>query len=468
MARITIDKTQFFAGERSEDFIDDGGYSADSRGVNPTIRKGMIHGVDTLDDSIDSTPDGETIASCKDEELLGHDLMTLDDVGKLYSINGTTKAEIADAGTANGSWSDGTSDLIPFRGDLFATTTREVVRFSGSNYASVDHDWWTNTRSHGALENSYRHPMEVVEGVLYIADKDNLHLWDGTNSQENAMTLPGDCNITAMVKHPNGRYLIVFTAGTANFAGTQNSQIIAYVIDTVSLEFIQEVPLNEQVGAAKVNKGIVYVRYGHENMKFGFFDGSAVQLIRQLPTDGNESLAGYKHTMQLWKEFLLITTDDHVYAYGEINPGQNAFWKAYTREGDCLYCDALDNDHILIQHEDGGDEPMIRRDLSVAGGGMSFQTGKITLPYEAMITKITFEHEEYSGSGTFGFDVYQITTDDERIQIGDVLYNNLGNKVRRTSIYPNVFVDTNMDLEINHSNDILGFSKIVIEYESAE
>jgi hypothetical protein len=469
MARLTIDKTQFFAGEKSEDFIDDGGYSKDSTGVNPIYRKGMIFGMDTTDTEIDTSQSEAIIASCKDEDILGNDLMILDDTGQLFSIDGTTKTARGDGSTAGGSWSDGTTDLVYYKGDIFGTTSTEVVRFSGSNYSTVDDDWWTNTQSHGGLQGNYRHPMEIVEGILYIADKDDIHLWDGTNSQEDAMTLPGDCNITAMVKHPNGRYLIAFTAGTANFSGNQNSQIIAYVIDTVSLEFIQEIPLDEQVGSAIVKKGTVYVRYGYQNMKFGYFDGTGIQPIRLLPGDGNESLNGYKQTMKHWKDFIVITTDDHIYAYGEINPGQNAFWKVYSKDGDCLFADALSNDELLIQYEGtGGAEPIISRDYNQAGGDLNFKTGKITLPYKAMVTKIIVEHGEYDGTGAFGFDTYYIDTNGNRVQVGDIRYQDLGNTLRSSEMYMNVLCDSYIDLEFDLTNDDFGFSKFIIEYEPAE
>jgi len=467
MQTLTIDKTQFFAGERSEDFVDDGGYGQNSSGINPIYKRGMIYGQESAPTQLSADLGADIIASCVDEDLLGNDRVLVDDDGQLYTVKGTTLTARANGGTASGNWNDGTTDLIYFRGRIYGTTTTEIVRFTGSDYTSVDDDWWTVTEGRGGLQSSYRHPMEVVEGILYIADKDDIHLFDGSNSQEDAMTLPGECNITAMVKHPNGRNMIAFTSGTANASGTLNSKIHAYVIDTVSLEFISEIELEEQIFSAHVHKGVVYVRYGEGGHKFGYFDGSAIQPIRIIGEPG-DSLDGYKHTMKTWGDFLIITTDDKVFAYGQIFPGTNAFWTIDDKADDFIFADLTKDNRILVQYEDGSSEKVILRDFEEIGIELNFETGQISLPVEGAIRKITFEHSEIPATGTWGFDVFYEDTDSDAVQIGNVEYDDHGETIRKSTIYCNVFCDTYFNIRLSNDNGAIGFSKMIIYYEGNE
>lgn len=468
MQTFVIDATTFYKGERSEEFSFDGGFGFQSNLYNPIYKRGMIYGMDNTPTEIENDL-GSTIAcSYIDEKLSGDDLVVVTEDETLYLFKDEAIRTSTSFSAMTGSISQGTSDVVVFKGDVYITGTTQIVRMSGTDYSTVDAVWWTTTRGKGSLESSYRHHMTIVEGIIYVADKDHIHLIESsTVVQEDAMTLPGQCNITTMVKHPDGRHLIAFTAGTANFSGQQNTNSIAYVIDTVSLQFVQEIPISDQVTAAIVKNGSVYVRYGEYGQMFGSFSDDGITPIRKL-TEETDAGMGYKHSMKHFVNgHIMISTPDKVWGYGDLGGGENAFWTIYQDRPDGLYyADFLGDKKVMIQTDpEGSTKPVIYIDFDTIGTGMNFYTGKLSLPANVAIRKVLFEHAEYSGSGTLAADVRWVDTAGDDASFGSIDYDDTGDVSRQYVIFVNRFVDTYVEMLIQGANGNLGISKIIIYYE---
>lgn len=457
MQTLTIDKNNILASVSQSDYDQNGGYSPESKGHNLLKEKGVIHGMPTVTDLSANLLDN-VIGTTRDRNFLGNDVYLLDASGNYYTLNGSTLTKRKTDST--NTYAFGTSDIINFQGEVFATSQGDITRLTGSDLATIDETWWTVTLGLTALDANYRHPLEVVEDTMYIGDKKMIHTWDGTTGTYNALPLPTDQNITAMIKHPNGRDLIVFTSGTANYSHINKGQGKIYVVDTLTLEFVNEVEIDEQVeGAINVN-GTIFVTYGQN---LGFLSGLSISWLRDLNISYSSSELGYKHHLSSIDNHLLVVEDDAVLAFGDLGEG-NAFWYPIKDGTIDFIINSIEN-KLLYGTTSGSTAKLFERDFDDAGVLGNWRSNKISFPKDVWIRRIDIIHTETNGSGTSSFSVTSINNEGNGTQLKDATYNNV--QVTKTRVDCNVLTSFFQFL-LSGSSDLIGFKKMTIYYEPAE
>lgn len=454
MQAITLfDSNSILNGESINDYVANRGFSKESYGLNLMAEKGVLYFMD-LPTSRGTNVTNDIIASTIDPSYLGNDTYHLDDGGAFYTVNGATvtKRQTDSTNTFN----LGTSDLITFRGATFATSTTEVTYLTGSNLTTIDATWWTVTRSHSALGANYRHPMEVVEDTLYIADQYYIHTWDGSTSVSQAMSLPQDVNITSLRRHPDGRHLIAFCGISANYSHTRAGGGRIYLIDTINLEWVSEIITETQVEGSLDVGGVIYATYGKN---VGYFNGAGLEFLRELET----SATTYSHCLGAMEDILLVRDGVNVLAYGNLGAGR-VWWNLYRYDSNTITNIQYKGDNKLLVADNATNLYEVDYDNKSIYG--RFETNRINSAGQVWIRKILVYHTETADVGTFAFDVISIDQNDDTTTIKQPSYINTGG-ISITRVDCNILT-TNDKLRINPSNAGIGYKKIVIYVENGE
>lgn len=457
---LTIDFKNFVLGESATDRNPDRGFSPLSYGLNLIKEKGTLYFQETQTEI--SNLEGDAICMAVDASFLGNDQYILDDEGKFYTLSGTTLTKRQTDSVKT--YAVGTSDMLQFKGDVYATSQTDVALLGSSNLTSIDNDWWTTTRGHSALSNVYRHPLEVVEDTLYLANQNNISTWDGTTSVENAMSLPPDVNVTTLRRHPDGRHLIAFCGITANYSHTRGGGGKIYIIDTVTLEWIREIPIESQVEGSRLVSGIVYVTFG---AKFGYFNGDGISWLRDL-TAGSTT---YSHQISNAEDILLIRDNKDVLAYGDLGGGGKVWWRVYrTAANSYTAFTALGykgNNIILVGYTDGQSavEKLAQIEINNAGIVGNFYSNHELAGQNIAIRRIEIDHTKTPSSGinAFTFILYD--------KVGDVLHSATpsytNTPTSQTRIDLDAFAD-DIQIYLAPSNGAMGFRQIRVYGESIE
>lgn len=469
METIVIDANNFILqGVSVNDYLADAGYSPKSKGFNPLYTKGVLYPQPPITDI--SGIEGNVVASINDPNILGNQAYILDNEGKFYTLdesNLLTKRQTD--GTR--AYTSGTSDFIRFNGYTYATSETDIAQITGSNLSvAADFTWWTTTRGHANLNSSYRHPMEVVEDTLYIADANLIHTWDGTTSVPSAITLPNIWNITCMVKHPNGRDLIAFCSETTNYSHLKGGRAVAFIINTFSLEFTQEIPLDSQVEGARIVGGILYVTYGKN---LGYFTETGIQFLRELEITLFGRELAYKHHLNDLDGHLLIVEDKNILAFGDLGKGK-VFWYPITNEqGSGATSQNINsvlstgNRRILYGTEQSnGTEKLFLADFKTlsTSGGPVFYTNRYTFPRKVWIRRIEVIHTALSGTGYY--EIGYVNEDNSTTFIKNITIAEAG-AVSRGRADCNIYTDL-AQIYLQTNNNVVGLKKIIIYYEPAE
>ena len=476
MQSFTIDKNDFRLGVSTSRRHTDGGFAPNKflsgYSVPKNVAVNLFKGAgDTLyppptryDINLNSSSviTGDVIAFAEDGTLSGNDSgYALDDDGKYYSIDGNT-VTLRQTDSTN-SYIVGTSDLVQYKGNLYGTAREDIVRLTGSSLSAIDATWWTTTRGHSALNSSYRHPMAIVEDILYIADRYYIHTWDDSASVQQAMTLPSIYNITNMIAHPDGRHLIVFCSGTANYGHSLKSKSVCFIVDTVNLEFIREISLDDQVEGSVNVGGVIYVTYG-ENL--GYFNGDGISFLRKLsPTITGNLVTRYKHSLANVDGILAVLDGDCVLMYGDLGLG-NMFWYQYadnqsvpTSPSAIAY---IGSKKMLISTTD---RLLDRFDLNDISGSCEWESNFYSFPSKVWIRKIEVEMETMSSGSDITF--YALDKNDTATQLFTMDYATDG-----AISYKEKFINlrTNIFKLRAHfaAGNTKGIHKITVWYEDAE
>jgi len=458
MTPLTIlNADTFILGEGESNAIADRGFSTLTKDVNLTKERGVLYFNETETDRGGATLTGNVIASTYDASFLGNDVYLLDDDGAFYTLNGSTLTKRQTDST--NSYVIGTSEIEQFRGNLYATST-DIARLTGSDLTALDHDWWTNTRSHAALESSYRHPLETVEDTLYIADKNKIHTWDDSTTVYNAMSLPTSVNITSLRRHPDGQHLIAFCGVTANYSHTGGGGGLIYIIDTVNLEWIREIKIEAQIEGSTNVGGVIYVTYGD---KLGYFNGDGITYLKTL-----NSATTYSHNLGSMEDMLLVRDGTDILAYGDLGKGK-VFWRIASNRTNSQ---AINNfiykgeNKLLLAYSDGSGGGLLKEiDYDNAGIYGELVTNKIDFGSKVWIRKIVILHTETNGAGTSAFNVFSLDSEGDSTTIRNVSYSS--KTVTETRIDTNIYTDY-FQLKITGSNDDIGYRRVVVFYESGE
>ena len=312
---LTIDKNEFQKGVTLDNNDEAGGLGPDSI-INHFKSKGftLIPSPNLTD--VATKPSNKIIDSCIDPTYLGDECFLVDFSGNFYILDGVTLTLKQTDSTNNFIY--GTTRIITFKGEIFCTSSQNITKLP-ADMSSIDKTWWTVTQGKSSLNSSYRHILAISEDTLYIADKNMIHTWDGTTAVYNAMSFPTSYNITEMILSTDGRSLLVFASETANASHYKKTKARIFVVDTVTLEFTQEIPVADQTETAINIGGTIYVVYGKS---FGYFTGSGYKLIKKL----NISEVLYAPRVTTIDNAILIAEDENILVYGDVNGKGNIFF----------------------------------------------------------------------------------------------------------------------------------------------
>lgn len=452
MATLTINAKNFLLGESSSDYASDRGFSPDSYGLNLTKERGVLAFIESGNErgGGGTTLTGNIIASANDANFSGNDKYFLDDEGAFYTYSGTT---LTKRQTGGGTFTLGTSDLIQFKLTTFATSTDAIYELTGSDLSSIQ-NWWSG------LNSNVRHPMEIVEDELFIADQNVVYFWNGTSSGT-AFTLPTQSRITSLRKHPDGRTLLAFTNKTDDFSHTQHQNAYVYYCDPNLRDWTREVAIEAQVEGTHVNGGVVYVTYGKN---FGYFDGNGLIPLKRLKTSGTT----YSHNIASFEDTVVFRDGLNAIAYGDLGAG-NVFWNIFrnTADSNNLNCISyLGDNKMLFAHAGSGSTGRLYEiDYDNIGQNGKFYTNRIDFEQEVQIDRITLLHEATNGAGVTRFIVTSRDLEDTESTIDDRTYTNVA--TNKTRIATKLATDI-AQFALSLTNDIIDFKSIRIRYDSIE
>jgi len=459
---LTIDFKNYVLGESQTTRTPDKGFSPESYGLSLIYEKGTLYfGGSETDRS--TNLEGEVICITNDPNFLGNDAFILDDEGKYYTLDGSTLTKRQTDST--NTYALGTSDFLRYKGAAYATAQQEAIYIVGSDLeTSIDTTWWSTTRGHGALQLGYRHPLEIVEDTLYLGDKNYIHTWDGTTSVAQAMSLPEGVNITTLRRHPDGQHLIAFCGVTANYSHTRNGGGLIYIIDTVNLEWIREIPTESQVEGSKNVGGIVYVTYGD---KCGYFNGDGITWLRDL-TSGSVT---YSHQITNAEDILIIRDGAYALAYGDLGGGGKVWWRAYRANttGTALTAVGYKGNYtIIIGYTDTTSSVEKLAEVNLKGTGVAgaFYSNKELAGQNIAVRRIEVDHTQTPASGTNAFSISLLSrVGTSKYASGTITYTD--NPQSQTRLDLDAFVD-GMQLVLVPSNGAMGFHQIRVYGETIE
>lgn len=457
---LTIDFKNYVLGESSTARLADKGFSPQSYGLNLIKEKGTLY-FQEIDTDRSTNLEGEIVCFANDPDFLGNDAYILDDEGKFYTLSGSTLTKRQT--DSSNTYQVGTSDMLKYKGSVFATSQDDIAKLDGGNLTSIDDDWWSVTRGHGGTQLAYRHPLEVVEDTMYIGDKNLIHTWDGTTSVASAMTLPDGVNIVTLRRHPDGRNLIAFCGVTANYGHGRNGGGIIYIIDTVNLEFIREIPIEAQVEGSRNVGGVIYVTYGD---KLGYFNGDGLTWLRDL-TAGSTT---YSHQMTNAEDILIVRDNTDVLAFGDLGAGKVwwRMWRANTGSYSSFTAIGYKgNNTILIGYTDSTSAVEKLKEIAIRNAGIigAFYSNNELAGQNIAIRRVEIDHTETPASGINAF-LLQL-----KDRVGNNLYSDTvsytNNPQSQSRIDLDAFCDM-LQVVITPSNGAMGFRQIRVYGETIE
>jgi hypothetical protein len=279
------------------------------------------------------------------------------------------------------------------------------------------------------------------------------------------MTLPNNINITAMIKHPNGIYLMVFACEVVNYSHTQKAKAKIFVVDTISGEFLQEIDIADQTEGVVNLDGTIFTFYGDN---FGYFNGAGTKLIRKY---GYYLRPNYSHRVTTLGNVLFFTDFENghqsILAYGDVNGKGNIFHYPFYRLGDTnrtIYnILAIGQSSILINYYLSGFK-LVRLDFSAStNGGKKILSHKRTMDANSWIRRVDLYTEALVSDS--GMTVSFLDNSESAVQAGTITYASEG-AVKYKRIDCNIKTnDLQMILEWTGANAV-GFKKALIYVES--
>lgn len=336
MKKIIISREEIEKGISTTVLENDGGVGIETIGMNLFRDKFCDFLLPTESGTAlaESPPlDNDMLASVKNDSLLAGAEFFMVDAGGLHKkLDVTTISNVYDDSANASDYSRGYVNQIHFKGSFFTTKKDDIIK-ADSNYSTVLPTWWSTLV--GATLDPYPHDLEVVEDILYISDRGSIHIWDGSNAQADAFTLGNFRVITSLVKHPNGRDLIVFAQG-GGLNTSQSAKSYVYYIDLLTLEFYSEQLIDFRVDVARYVNGTIFVAgnlQGDDNY-WGYFDGTRIVKIETANIqEGRFSKANFAKM----GDFMMLPTNQEdspdVLLYGKVK-GNNVFFKPWGITGD--------------------------------------------------------------------------------------------------------------------------------------
>lgn len=458
---LTLDKNEFQKGITLDNEDEAGGISPISYGLNYFLSKGFTLIPQPSYIATSADPTEHIVDGCIDPSFLGDEAFLIDNDGKFYLLSSTTLTLKQTDSVKE--YSYGTTRILTFKGEIFCTSKNDITKLA-IDLSTIDATWWTTTLGKTALNQYYRHPIEIVEDTMYIADNNMIHTWDGTTGIYNAMTLPPEFNITELRIDNDGRYLLAFASGTVNYSHNKKSKAKIFIIDTVTLEFVREVVVADQTESAINVGGTIYVIYGKS---FGYFTGTGYKLLRTL------DITSPIYSARLTKidNTIVMAEKDKILAYGNVSGKGNIFFYPGRSETPYNTINSLlaightgmDDNKLLINYEDGSINNKVKiLDFDSRGGyGISVLTKKYRKG-KVWIRRIEVETETLESGDTLGVSI--VNADGTYTAIGSITYSTHG-------AIQNARIDCNQLVEFIQLRLIwfrFAIKKLTIYYESGE
>lgn len=450
MGVISLTEKDFLAGESQWDYLNNGGFSPDSNYLNLFLKPGVLNFGQSATDRGGATLLGNVVASAYDKNFPGNDSYHVDDQGNFYTVAAGVFTKRQTCTNVSG-FQLGTTDMIQFQGNTYATyngaNSGFVAQLAGSNLTGIVSDWWLS-----GLQPTVRHPLEVVEDKLYIGNQNVVLYYDGTTSGT-AVTLPTDCNITSLRRHPDGRHLIAFTSLTLNFSHTAGGPGKIYVINKDTQQWEREILIDTQVEGSRTVGGIVYVTYGK---KLGYFTGSGIKFLKQLKT----STTTYSQSMGNFEDFLLVRDGTNALAYGDLGNGKKT-WNNFFQGATINNLFYKGNGVILIGTASA---TLLELDFTAAGINGRLVTKRYIFPSSVKITRIEFIHDQKSSVSIFNFNVNYRDTDDTSTLLASITWP-VGSTPNRTRVDGVNLVTDAFQMILTPLNGTLSFKAIHIYFD---
>lgn len=442
MANIEIKGSTFIRGESLSNDLDNAGFSPESYGLNLTKARGMLYFAESPTELGGATLTGNLIAGADDRNYLGNDKYFLDDAGAFYTLSGATFTKRQDSAST---FVLGTSDLVQFNLTTYATSTDSLHELTGGDLASCERLWGAS------LDSSFRHPLEVVEDEMFVANKNVIYYLNNAGTTGTAFTLPTQVNVTSLRKHTDGRTLLAFcgTTGDSNGAHTRAGKGKIYFCDPILRDWIKEVDLESQVEGTRNVGGIIYCTWGKA---VGYFTGDGVKRLKPLET----STTTYSHSMSNMEDILLIRDGQYVLAFGDLGAG-NVWWKNH-RDSATINMLAYQGSNKLLVGTAGADLNQINYDNAGVNG--VFRTNRMFFGNEVVIRRFDLIHDTTTANSTRAFF-------SERLYGGttNTIFDRTWPTATRTTRFP-ADVKTDMfQLDITPSSGAIGYNYIRIQYE---
>lgn len=406
MEVIPIGSKDFIRGESSAENVADGGFSPKSYNLNLTRIRGVLDFAPVMTDRGGATLTANVVASTYDTSLSGNDAYFLDSAGSVYTLSSAdtfTKRRTISGYTP----ALGTSEMLQLRisgtqFSTFVTTETAIHMYGGSNLDSDDNpEFWVG------LNSGVRHPLEIVEGKMYVGDFNTIHQITSTSTTASFITLPSDVNITSLRKHPDGQHLIAFCGVGQNASHTRNTPGRVYIIDLVIKDWIREIDTAFQVEGSRLVDGVVYCTYGKN---FGYFDGNGIKLLKRLAN----STITYSHNIGNMEDVVVVRDGQHVRAFGDLGAGK-VWWRCAKTNADTD--DDINNliyrgdNKLLICYRDTSTNPFIKElDYDNTGSTGIFYSNRFPFSTESMIRKIEVLHKKAVGTYIFSANDTEDTT----------------------------------------------------------
>ncbi len=320
--QLSLGANELMSGVAASDFSTDAALSNQSSGINPFIKPGMIKATASAVDKSTGLETDPIIATC--EEATGtYAKIAVDAGGDVYSL--ATDGALADLYAGSSTYTFGITDIVAWRDAHstinkynFISSTNDVTKFTQGS--GLTENWFSSGVTNGvALNSAVPHPMVVFNGLLWIANGNNLisvSVSDTTfTATLSALLLDTTDVVQALHIDPATGYMMV---SAMRIVGSSHStQSYVYIFDAFSTLPRRTIPVidGKITGFCSVN-GTVFV--GCEN-RLAVWNGNGVTYLRTLKnasTATNSDLL-YKHHMASYGNILFYADGATLMSYGE-------------------------------------------------------------------------------------------------------------------------------------------------------
>lgn len=433
MKIIEIGANDFRKGLTFDDNIENVGLSPKSKGHNYFRGKGAIMYPQPSTTTVEisgGTLTSSLVASAQNPDTTNdNEAFFVDASGKFWNYAPTTLTyKTADPVTDYGhSYSAGQCHMKVFQNKIFVTGDTDMAMLP-LDMSTIDKRWLKITMGYSAgLNSNYLHPIEIIEDSLYIADVNKIHMVTYVGSEfvltSDWMTLPDGYAVTTLCKHQDGIHMIAYCNDVfMKYDGYERrGKARAFVIDTITGEFIQEVDIKEEVDHSLNINGVNFVFYRNN---FGHFDGYGLKNIRK-----------FKNTNRMYKNLVtdinncvvMVESESSkpsLLCFGDVNGEGNIFFSPFYQAtaSSVSLITAVRPDTILIAMSSSGIYEMKKVCFSdTTNVGSSMRSSRKTLSENSFVRKVEIFTETLVSNS--GIDVNILDDNENDTKVGSLSYS---------------------------------------------